>query len=55
MGSDWEGDEHFESLQKCCELIFLDRTEGVSTSKIKKDLNLVNYKKNVNQIPEEKK
>jgi len=54
MGSDWEGDEHFESLRKNCDVVYLDRTQGVSTSQIKKDLNLVNYKKNVNQIPEEK-
>jgi len=38
MGSDWEGDERFESLRDQCELIFLPRTEGISTTSIKDDL-----------------
>lgn len=38
MGSDWEGDEHFETLKDLCEVTYLPRTEGVSTSQIKKDL-----------------
>jgi glycerol-3-phosphate cytidylyltransferase len=38
MGGDWEGDERFEILHPYCEVIYLDRTEGISTSKIKKDL-----------------
>jgi len=54
MGKDWEGDEHFEPLKDICEVVYLDRTEGVSTTQIKKELNLGNYRKNVNQIPEEK-
>ena len=40
MGSDWEGDEHFESLKSLAEVIYLPRTEGISTSKIKKELGL---------------
>jgi len=36
MGSDWEG--KFDDLAKYCEVIYLPRTEGVSTSKIKNDL-----------------
>ncbi|WP_449278801.1 glycerol-3-phosphate cytidylyltransferase [Leucobacter sp. GX24907] len=38
MGGDWEGDERFEVLRDYCEVIYLDRTEGVSTTKIKEDL-----------------
>ena len=38
MGGDWEGDPRFEVLRDHCEVIYLDRTEGVSTTKIKQDL-----------------
>ena len=54
MGSDWKGSEKFEVLRPYCDVIYLERTEGVSTSKIKKDLGLQAPKKNVNQIPETK-
>ena len=37
MGDDWKGD--FDFLQEYCEVIYLPRTIGISTSKIKKDLN----------------
>lgn len=40
MGSDWVGSERFEYLKKYCEVVYLDRTEGISTTKIKQDLNL---------------
>lgn len=40
MGSDWAGSEKFDYLKNHCELVFLDRTEGISTTKIKKDFNL---------------
>lgn len=40
MGSDWAGDPRFEILRDYCEVIYLDRTEGISTTKIKKELNL---------------
>jgi len=36
MGHDWEG--HFDFLKKSCEVIYLPRTEGISTTKIKKDI-----------------
>lgn len=36
MGDDWEG--HFDFLKKYCEVIYLPRTIGISTSKIKNDL-----------------
>lgn len=40
MGNDWEGHEKFENLKDICEVVYLDRTEGISTTKIKKELNL---------------
>lgn len=55
MGSDWEGNEKFEALRDYCEVVYLDRTEGVSTTKIKKELNLQAPQDHVNQIPEEEK
>ena len=36
MGDDWQGE--FDFLKECCEGVYLSRTEGISTSKIKKDL-----------------
>ena len=36
MGHDWEGE--FDFLKDYCEVIYLPRTEGVSTTKIKHDL-----------------
>lgn len=40
MGSDWRGDERFEVLRDYCEVVYLDRTEGISTTKIKQELNI---------------
>lgn len=40
MGSDWIGNEKFENIRDLCEVIYLDRTEGISTTKIKKELNI---------------
>jgi glycerol-3-phosphate cytidylyltransferase len=36
MGDDWEGDPNFESLRPLCEVIFLPRTQGISTTDTKK-------------------
>lgn len=36
MGDDWEG--KFDFLQEYCEVIYLQRTKGVSTTQIKDDL-----------------
>lgn len=36
MGSDWEG--KFDYLSPHCQVIYLPRTEGISTTKIKTDL-----------------
>ncbi|MCQ2547653.1 MAG: glycerol-3-phosphate cytidylyltransferase [Clostridia bacterium] len=40
MGSDWAGNEKFEILRDYCQVVYLDRTEGISTTQIKEDLNL---------------
>ncbi|QTN00812.1 MULTISPECIES: glycerol-3-phosphate cytidylyltransferase [Sediminibacillus] len=40
MGDDWEG--KFDFLKDYCEVIYLPRTVGISTTKIKKDLFKVN-------------
>jgi len=55
MGSDWEGSDKFECLRDYCEVVYLDRTEGVSTTKIKQELNLQEAEDGVNQIPTEQK
>ena len=52
MGGDWAGSDRFEYLKDYCELVYLDRTEGVSTTKIKEDLKLQEAVSGVNQIPE---
>ena len=36
MGHDWEGE--FDFLKDLCEVIYLNRTEGISTTQIKKEL-----------------
>jgi glycerol-3-phosphate cytidylyltransferase len=36
MGDDWEG--KFDFLQDYCEVVYLPRTEGISTTKIKEEL-----------------
>lgn len=51
MGSDWAGSDKFDYLKDYCELIYLDRTEGISTTKIKKDLGLKEPIDGVNEIP----
>lgn len=38
MGHDWEG--KFDFLSDYCEVVYLPRTDGISTTKIKKDLNV---------------
>lgn len=51
MGNDWAGDSRFDCLKPYCEVVYLDRTEGVSTTKIKKDLSLQEPINGVDQIP----
>ncbi|KFN15676.1 MULTISPECIES: glycerol-3-phosphate cytidylyltransferase [Bacillus] len=36
MGDDWEGE--FDELDEYCEVVYLPRTAGISTTKIKKEL-----------------
>lgn len=38
MGDDWDGE--FDFLRPYCEVVYLSRTENISTSKIKDDLKL---------------
>ncbi|TCP19005.1 glycerol-3-phosphate cytidylyltransferase [Scopulibacillus darangshiensis] len=40
MGDDWKGE--FDFLKDYCDVVYLPRTEGVSTTKIKEDLFSVN-------------
>ena len=49
IGSDWEG--KFDYLKEYCEVVYLDRTEGISTTKIKKDLGLQEPINGVDQVP----
>ncbi|GAA1808241.1 glycerol-3-phosphate cytidylyltransferase [Nesterenkonia flava] len=47
MGSDWEGSPRFEYLRDYCDVTYLPRTEGTSTSQIRRDLlfEAMQYKK----------
>jgi glycerol-3-phosphate cytidylyltransferase len=38
MGSDWRDSDKFANLSDYCEVVFLERTEGVSTTQIKEKL-----------------
>lgn len=40
MGNDWEKSEKFEYLKQFCDVVYLNRTDNISTTKIKKDLKL---------------
>lgn len=52
MGSDWAGSDKFDYLKEECEVVYLERTPGVSTTMIKKDLGLKEAEKGKNQLPE---
>lgn len=52
MGDDWKNSTKFDYLKEYCELVFLKRTEGISSSKIKEELGLQEPIKGINQIPE---
>jgi len=45
MGDDWTG--KFDFLKDYCEVVYLPRTEGISTTKIKGDLNAADLTKKV--------
>jgi glycerol-3-phosphate cytidylyltransferase len=38
MGADWKGSPRFDYLKDYCELVFLDRTDGISTTDVKREL-----------------
>lgn len=38
MGKDWEDSDKFDYLKEYCQLRFLERTEGISTTRIKEEL-----------------
>jgi glycerol-3-phosphate cytidylyltransferase len=52
MGDDWSDSKKFISLKEYCEIRFLPRTKGISTSKIKRELHLQNPVSGVDQLPE---
>ncbi len=51
MGSDWAGSDKFDYLKDYCEVVYLERTPGISTSQIKQDLGLQEAEEGVNQVP----
>ena len=51
MGSDWAGSDKFDYLNEYCQVVYLDRTPGVSTSQIKQDLGLQEAENGVDQVP----
>lgn len=52
MGSDWENSDKFDYLKEFCEVVYLPRTKGVSTTKIKKDLGLPEPSNSFDILPE---
>ena len=52
MGDDWSDSKKFISLKEYCDIRFLPRTKGISTSKIKRELHLQNPVSGVDQLPE---
>ena len=51
MGSDWAGSSKFDYLKDYCEVVYLPRTEGISTTKIKEELKLTEPVNGINKIP----
>ena len=54
MGDDWAGSDKFDYLKEYCEIAFLERTPGISTSQIKNDLGLQEPVNGVDQVPNTK-
>ena len=52
MGSDWAGSDKFDYLKEYCDVVFLERTPGVSTTQIKNDLQLQETVEGVDQVPQ---
>ena len=51
MSDDWAGSDKFDYLKEYCEVKFLERTPGVSTTMIKNDLQLQDAVDGVEQVP----
>ncbi len=51
MGDDWAGSDKFDYLKEYCDVVFLERTPGVSTTQIKNDLQLQETVDGVDQVP----
>lgn len=51
MGDDWAGSDKFDYLKEYCDVVFLERTPGISTSMIKNDLQLQETVEGVDQVP----
>lgn len=51
MGDDWAGSDKFDYLKEYCEIAYLERTPGISTSQIKNDLGLQEPINGVDQVP----
>ena len=47
MGSDGAGNEKFEALREYCDVHYLPRTEGISSTQIKSELHLMDDKAGV--------
>ena len=54
MGGDWAGSSKFEYLKEFCEVDYLDRTKGISTSQIKGELKLVEPQEGQYELPHAK-
>lgn len=52
MGSDWADSDKFDYLKEYCDVVYLDRTPGVSTTNIKSELGLKEAEKGKDQLPE---
>ena len=52
MGSDWADSDKFDYLKEYCDVVFLERTPGVSTTQIKSDLQLQEAVDGVDQVPQ---
>ena len=51
MGDDWADSDKFEHLREFCEVCYLDRTRGISTTQIKNELKLSCPDSVITQIP----
>ena len=40
MGSDWAGSDRFDYLKEFCEVVYIERTPEISTTKVKSDFSI---------------